>query len=204
MNYKRLIIACLLVIIFIILAFCVEMPVIEKIDSTVYGIFSKFISQSTTGIIKVITFLGNNIVVILVCLILLILKSTRKEIGIPAVISVAVSTILMVTIKILVARKRPSILPLIFEKSYSFPSGHAMVNTALYFTIAFFACRCIKNKKIAIPITIFIYIFPIIVGLTRVYLGVHYISDVFAGIFMGCAVYIIVTELFKKYKNHDI
>lgn len=204
MNYKRIIIAALLVIIFIIIAFCVEMPIIQKIDSTIYGIFSKFINKSATGIIKVITFLGNNVIVVLVSLTLLILKSTRKEIGIPAVVSVVSSTILMVTIKLLVARERPNILPLIFEKSYSFPSGHAMVNTALYFTIAFFAGRYIKNKKIAIPITIFIYLFPIIIGLTRVYLGVHYISDVFAGIFIGCAVHIVVTELFKRYRNHDL
>lgn len=202
MNYKRIIFASILVIVFFILAFNVDASFVEKVDNKIYNVFSKIIGESTTNVIKVITFIGNNVVVVFVCLALLIPKSTRAKIGIPALSATIVSTILMVIIKNIVARQRPNILPLIIEKSYSFPSGHAMVNTALYFTIAFFVIRTIKNKKVAIPLSIFLYILPIIIGLTRVYLGVHYISDVFAGIFIGCAVYIAVSEFFVTKKTH--
>ena len=204
MNYRRVIIASIFVIMCFILAFNVNTPFVEKIDNSIYSIFSKYINDSTTSIIKAITFLGNNVCVILVCLILLILKCTRKNIGIPAISAALSSTILMVIIKNIVARNRPTIFPLIVEKSYSFPSGHAMVNTSLYFTIAFFTLKNVKNKKMAVSLAIFLYILPIVMGLTRVYLGVHYITDVFAGIFMGCAVYIVISEIFIKNKNCDL
>ena len=146
MNYKRVIIASILVVICFILAFNVNSSFVQNIDNKIYLIFSKYISESRTSIIKMITFLGNNVSVVFVCLGLLILKPTRKKIGIPAFSAAGISTVLMVILKNIVGRNRPTILPLIVENSYSFPSGHAMVNTALYFTIAFFTIKTVKNK----------------------------------------------------------
>lgn len=87
-------------------------------------------------------------------------------------------------LKLLVARARPSgLIPSIVESSYSFPSRHAVAAVALYGFIAFFLARQYPEhaRKIAATATILI----LSIGFSRLYLGVHFPSDVIAGFALG-------------------
>lgn len=96
--------------------------------------------------------------------------------------------VLNFTLKHVVARPRPDLVThLSFVDSPSFPSGHAMMTTVIFLAIGLLireavSRRAVRTLAIALPLTV-----AASVSLTRVYLGVHYPSDVFAGFCCGLA-----------------
>ena len=84
------------------------------------------------------------------------------------------------------------------EKSFSFPSGHATIAVAFYGFIIYFLIKNVKswNRKINIFFTGFILI--ILIGFSRLYLGVHFVSDVWAGYLIG-AIWLIIGIGFTEF-----
>ena len=87
-------------------------------------------------------------------------------------------------LKILIRRPRP-IGAEFLERSFSFPSGHAAIAVALYGFIAFALARRKKNHTIKGVILMAAFLIMLLVGLSRIYLGVHYPTDVAAGYLIG-------------------
>jgi len=141
---------------------------------------------------KFITHLGDAISIIIICLILIAIPFLRKNYSVRVILSVISASILNSILKLTFARERPNILQLITEKSYSFPSGHSMANMALYASIVFISWKKLKNIDTKIFITTISSILVIIIGISRVYLGVHYITDVLAGWAFGLIIAYLV------------
>lgn len=98
-------------------------------------------------------------------------------------------------LKWIFARPRPSDSPLIQEVFYSFPSGHSMVSMAFYLMIA----EIVRRKwglgwTVQIPALLFVGL----IGMSRIYLGVHWFSDVIGGYVGGLLVYVVGKALFIK------
>lgn len=88
-------------------------------------------------------------------------------------------------LKIVVHRARPSFSPLIREDSFSFPSGHATLSVAFFGLIAYLLAGSVKTQAARINI-FFVWLFLVFaIGLSRLYLGVHYPTDVLAGYLTG-------------------
>lgn len=120
----------------------------------------------------------NALVILSFFFIYFLLKKEYKTIK-PYIINIILVYIISYTIKFLIQRPRPSLgfLPLIIKTGYSsvfsFPSGHAIA--------AFSILPFLKTKKEIITW----FIIAIFIGFSRLYLGVHYMSDVIAGAFFG-------------------
>ncbi len=153
-------------------------------------------NDTLTPIVKFITSLGNaGIIWIAITLILLIFKKTRKLGGICALSLISSLVINNFILKNLVARVRPydqiSALNLIIEKQkdWSFPSGH---------TGSSFACAwaIFRNapKKYGVPTLIL----AILIALSRLYVGVHFPSDVLAGVVTGILSSYVGQFVFEK------
>ena len=84
-------------------------------------------------------------------------------------------------VKFLFQRPRPTISHLVLQGGYSFPSGHSMASTICYGGIAFLIICLTKRKWIKWLACLFAIILVSIIGLSRIYLGVHFPSDVLAG-----------------------
>ena len=108
------------------------------------------------------------------------------------------------TIKHIVQRPRPDeSLRIVTEDGFSYPSGHAMVTTAFYGLIIFFVYKNVENKVLRNLICIGLSVLILLIDFSRVYLGVHYVSDVLSGTLISIAYLIVATTIAKKYLFKD-
>ena len=109
-------------------------------------------------------------------------------------------------LKNIVQRPRPLEYRIIDETGYSFPSGHSMVSAAYYGFIIYLIYKMVENKKIKWTLITILSLLVISIGISRIYLGVHYTSDVIAGFLISISFLVIYTSivskiLFSKNKN---
>ena len=171
---------------------------IMKLDIMGYSLISSIIDESVTPIAIIITNLGGAIVICILTLISFILIKNKK-ISFCILLNLIISTFLNLFLKNIIQRPRPDELRLIVETGYSFPSGHSMVGMAFYGFLIYLVYKYLKNKKLKVILISFFSVLIILIGLSRIYLGVHYTSDVIAGFLISICYLIIFTSLVKKY-----
>jgi undecaprenyl-diphosphatase len=115
------------------------------------------------------------------------LVMTRKSnAAIFALVSVLGGTLISQTLKFAFGRPRPDLVPHGAEVySASFPSGHSMMSAVVYLTLGALLARTQSDRAVKIYILTIAVTLPILVGLSRVYLGVHWPTDVLAGWTLG-------------------
>lgn len=99
-----------------------------------------------------------------------------------------------------VQRDRPAD-PLYFEPSFSFPSGHAMVAVIFYGFLATILIHEIKNWSHKVDVFFACLVVILAIGFSRLYLGVHYFSDVWAGYLLGLLILMIVTAMYEWHRE---
>lgn len=151
-----------------------------------------------TSIMKTITYLGNWQIITLICLILLAIRKTRKTYGVPLSIGALGVSLANKGIKALIMRPRPDIAEFLIEQGgWSFPSGHS-ITSMFFFGMAIWLIRKnVQSRKIANVLTVLLAIPLVLIGVSRVYLGVHYPTDVLAGWCLGMMAIAFVTGLIK-------
>ena len=110
-----------------------------------------------------------------------------------------ISTSINNILKLVFARPRPMLMPFVTEKSYSFPSGHAMASMTFYGYLIYMLWNSKLEKKWKIIGSIFLGLLIVTIGYSRIYLNVHYISDVLAGYMIS----IIVLYVYIKFKKSN-
>ena len=129
--------------------------------------------------------------VVFLIILSIILYFRKKEKILPFWISIFLTIVISTLIKYLIARPRPSFSPLLIKTSPSFPSTHAAVAAASYF---FF------RKLKPIP-KIAALVLSLIAASTGYYNGVHYLSDIFAGIVLGIIISYFTEKLWPKLEH---
>lgn len=171
---------------------------IMKLDIMGYSLISSIIDESVTPIAIIITNLGGAIVICILTLISFILIKNKK-ISFCILLNLIISTFLNLFLKNIIQRPRPDEFRLIFETGYSFPSGHSMISMAFYGFLIYLSIKYLKNKKLKIILITLLSVLIIFIGISRIYLGVHYTSDVLAGFMISVCYLIVYTSLVKKY-----
>lgn len=148
------------------------------VDTFVYEKISLLNCDFLTNFLKIFTFLGNTISVIVIYLLLVIYLILTKKSFKDVILLGLISVIINFSIKNIVRKPRPNVNKLISETGFSFPSGHAQNNTVLY-----------KNLNKTFNIKILSYVVIFLISISRVYLGVHYFSDILIGFLLGELIY---------------
>ena len=164
-----------------------------------YKIISTFlISDFATPIAKFITNFGGAIFLITLTVILFILIKNKK-IGLSILTNLVVIAGLNQVIKRILQRPRPTEYKIIEETGYSFPSGHSMVSMAFYGYLIYLIYKYVKNKYIKWISIIALSILICFIGISRIYLGVHYTSDVLGGFLLSISYLIIYVSVVNKF-----
>ena len=196
-NYKWILfLICL--IIFIFLSGKVIEYQLMKQDITFNNILRKyFIKDSITPYMKIITNFGGATCLITITILLLILIKNKK-IGLITLTNLVLITILNQMLKIVLKRPRPTEFRIINETGYSFPSGHSMISMAFYGLLIYLIYKKIKNKYLKATLIIILLLLILAIGISRIYLGVHYVSDVIGGFLISISYLIVYIKLIKK------
>ena len=147
-------------------------------------------SPGWTSFFERVTWLGNGPVLVVVTLAAgIVLWRKRWLTDLVLLILAGVGTkILTVGLKQGFERERPFFPnPLASATSYSFPSGHASVSLAVYGTIGFIAARHLSDRRARVAVLAAAAVLVGLIGFSRLYLGVHFLSDVIAGFSVGLA-----------------
>lgn len=165
----------------------------QAVDLTVLQLIQNIQSNDLTTMIRIISMFGGVAVGIgaTIVIIVLLMKKSRKRAALFALFSTGGIIILFSVLKLVFARERPSIHELLLESTYSFPSGHASMSCALALTVVILAWKS-KWRSLALGVGT---AYVILIGFSRMYLAVHYPTDVLAGWLLAMAWVITVATL---------
>jgi undecaprenyl-diphosphatase len=150
----------------------------------------------------VITYMGSAQTLILISVLnyLIVRKDKRYSLyGKVIAVNLGITWIFNEIFKVIFHRQRPDILRLVEAGGFSFPSGHSMVSISFYGLILYFVYKNIENGFIRYLLVAFLILLIVSIGISRVYLGVHYASDVLAGFSAGAAWLAVFIALVNKY-----
>ena len=195
-NYKLIILLICVVILVAIMEDIFEKETMF-IDLFIYKLIVLSMRNNIlTSVFRVITNLGGAYCLTIIAILCAIfIKNKKIAFAIP--INLILSTMLNLMLKNIVERPRPIGYRLIDETGYSFPSGHSMISAAFYGLIIYFIWKNVKNIKLKYISCILFALLILLIGISRIYLGVHYASDVLGGFTISIAYLIIFTSTFK-------
>lgn len=195
-NYKW-IIFFLFFVIFLAIAEDVFEQEIFEFDSVVYNFLVNNRNGALNNFFKIITQFGSALVLIIITILCVIfIRDKKYKILVPA--NLVTIAIINIVLKNFFLRPRPNELRLIEETGYSFPSGHAMASTAFYGLIIYIVHEKVENKILRNTICIMLGLLILLISVSRIYVGVHYTSDVIAGTCFSIAYLILITRLIKS------
>lgn len=171
-------------------------------DSSVYNYIVNYMSPNMTSFMKFLSFLGSSSVLIVAAVALYYTFGIQKKkyiYGKVIILNLAITALLNNVFKLLFHRQRPDVLRLVSAGGYSFPSGHSMTSLSFYGLLMYFSYIGIKNIWTKFFLLIAFSLLILLIGISRIYLGVHYASDVLAGFFAGFIWLSIYIPAVKKY-----
>lgn len=177
----------------------------KKLDLKVFELIKAHTNERNTRIMKFFTFFGTHNFFVptnlfLIFYFLIIKKRSWFSIRIA---SVAISSLaLMFLLKYLFKRKRPP-YPLQKASGLSFPSGHAIMSVTFYGLLIYIISQTIKNREIKLSLIISLIATIQMIGISRVYLRVHYASDIVVGYITGFLWLLISLDVLKQIEKYN-
>lgn len=168
-------------------------------DTVIREAFYSARSEGLNSVVTVLTHIGDTRSIVILCLILLILPQTRKAYGLPVSMGAIAASSLNHFLKSIFQRPRPDVsLHLIDQGGWSFPSGHSITSMVVFGLLIWLVRRNVKNKKAANVLTVLLAIPWLGIGLSRIYVGVHYPTDVLGGWCLGLVILMLMIFVAEK------
>lgn len=180
-----------------------------KISTAIYQLRTPIL----TPLMNIFSLIGQDGIIVFSIIIPIIfyLKKRRHE-AVLFTIMIAMGITINLFLKSIIQRPRPALYPLADEHSFSFPSGHSMNSFIFFTTVAYFFYHFTHKKKLSLLAFVISGAIILCIGASRVYLGVHYPSDVLGGYlagFLWMVSFIVIDKtlvfykLFKEHQYHE-
>lgn len=190
---RRKVIITVFSIFFILIMLLVLFNKISFFDNFVYNFLISKRNKFLDNYFLFFTKFGNVSVAVVLVILLMILFHNRYSLFF---LFGSLGCVLINTIfKYIIKRDRPNILRLIKQDGYSFPSGHAMISVTLYGFLLYIVLTKVKNKYLKMIMTFLLILIILSIGISRIYLCVHYASDVVAGYILSLIYVIILIQV---------
>lgn len=175
----------------------------KAFDDAVYKSVAGVMSEGLTGFMKLMTFIGSgwSITALAAAIPFFVFVSKKKKYYRTALLiplNIAIGSLLNEILKQLFHRVRPDMLRLVKVTDYSFPSGHSMNSMIFYGFLVYLMLKYLQ-PRIKYPAALILSLMIFLIGTSRVYLGVHYASDVIAGFIIGLAWLAFFINISGKY-----
>lgn len=171
------------------------------IDDNVIRVVQGWESPGLTDLMETFTWLGSTkiaiIIVLVAMLVLAVFLGHRKELAL-FILVVGLAPLINKLIKSIFERERPDLHRLIEETGYSFPSGHSMSAFAMYGILAYLLWRHVPSAWGRTLVIVLGLAVTLSIGISRIYLGVHYPSDVIGGYLISGAWIGVSIEVFER------
>lgn len=182
-------IAIISFLLFLMILFFVQKRDILKFDEPVAAFIIRKRTPSLDKFFRFFTELGKSIPTSFIMILLLLIPGIRNTIGVNVVLSTMLAATLVFVIKKIFRRERPRTNRLVEESDHSFPSGHAATSVALYLGLAINAVVVLDFSSLFLILGL---IPALCIGFSRVYLGIHYPTDVIGGFLFGLSITILI------------
>ncbi|WP_235427280.1 phosphatase PAP2 family protein [Cohnella kolymensis] len=178
---------------------------IDWFDSAGISMIRGMESPGLTGVMKFFTFIGAGhpvsiITVFIGCALYFPLKYRWELVFFVGVVSG--SALLNVVLKLLFHRARPTLNRIVEANGFSYPSGHSMAAFTLYGVLCYLLWKNIKNVIGRVALIAAASIIILTIGISRIYLGVHYPSDVIGGYLASCAWLAACIGFFENFRKN--
>lgn len=192
---RRAMLVLVAVLVFTWLLFEIKTDDIMRMDAAAHSLVVMHIRAAwLTPIMQSISDLAHPVVLVVMLLVIEVFAPGRRP-GLCAAVNLVLATLLNLLLKTLIQRPRPEGYRLVAESGFSFPSGHSMVAMAFYGLLIWMVWRYEKDSLVRRLGVIGFGLVIVLVGLSRIYLGVHYASDVLAGFCASIAWLGVYTKL---------
>lgn len=196
--------ACFFAGLFTIWAFLVatNTDFIQAFDQTVIKVVANN-NSTNLAFARNITVVGNtNTITTLTIITLITLLLLKKPwLGIWFTGTMIFANLTNTIIKNFIKRPRPAVHHLVYAGGYSFPSGHSIGSITFFILLIIVIRLLVKNKTVKNILTVLLILFPLMIGYSRIYVHVHFPSDVLGGFILGLSFIFIALWVYKRYQN---
>jgi len=198
---KKVIKNSIFLILFLVTMIMLPLNKVSFLDDYIYKIIYGLRNNIWDFIFINITKMGNTTIVLLVIIVVLLKMNHKNQeiLSFTAIITVLSNQI----IKNIIKRPRPNHIRLIKQGGYSFPSGHAMISIAVYGFLLYYIQTNCKNKKQKVLLSVLLTILILMIGCSRVYVGVHYPTDIIGGYCLSIYILKMVIYFCQKYRGNS-
>ena len=197
---RKIIIAIIAFILFIITTILLLTGKNTIIDNKISEFIIKIRNDKLNDIMVLITNICSLYSIVAISLLMLIIIK-NKRIPLISITNLVIVTIISLLSKLIIQRPRPVGISIITETGYSYPSGHSMVSMAFFGLLAYLIYKELNNKTKKIILIVSLILLIILIGFSRIYLGVHYFTDVLGGFFVATGYLMIFITHYNYLRN---
>ena len=195
-NYWYLVITLLLIIITTSIMKSEIYNIILSFDHKIINSVNYIINTNFTKFFSVLTNFGDFYIPLIIIICIFIFIKNKKYFYI-LVSGYTFSGIIVYISKTIIQRPRPLEALIDIPRSFSFPSGHTLTSIVFYITL-WYLLTCKATNKVKTITFIITLLIVILIGMSRIYLGVHYFSDVIGGIILALPILFMIINISKK------
>ncbi len=204
MKNKKLYLSILFCILFIVDMILVITKNTVTFDDEIHLTVISTMSEFMSSFMRVMTFLGSTVFMVCLCafLFFIFLFKKHKKTAFSTAGILIVSTILNNVVKLIIRRPRPTYM-IVEESSFSFPSGHMMASVTLYGFLIYLISKSQMKTTYKVIFNSLLVVLIILIGMSRIYLGAHFASDILGGACLSASLVLLFAHLDEKKKIID-